>query len=418
MSKATFDIHPVNLIKLQIMKSKKTNAYSLSGLVIILFLGITVFSCHHNKKDEKNEWVTTQAVRQDLSRLVTCTGSLEPITEVEVGTQVSGRVEKIYVDYNSEVTKGELLAELDQTVLSANLSSAESSMESAKIQMDYEQKNFERYKVLYEKQLVSSADYESAHYSYESAKNNYIVRRNDYQTAKTNLGYAKIYSPIDGIVLSRTVEEGQTVAASFSTPTLFTIANDLTKMRVIGDVDEADIGFVLPGQYATFTVDAFPDIVFEGEVTEVRLSAITTNNVVTYEVVINAPNPDLKLKPGLTATVSIYTLQKKKVLVIPTEALSFSPDTQQALQKNQGKNYVWVLNGNQPLQREIEIGDQSGSLSEVVSGLSEGEAVILSGNPSSINYSAPSKDTTGNDNSSPFMPKPPSGRRGGGGAPR
>lgn len=394
------------------MRSKKSRIYLLAGLSFMFILGFTTYSCN-NKKDEKEEWVTTKASRQDLTRLVTCTGSLEPITEVEVGTQVSGRVEKIYVDYNSEVTKGELLAELDQTVLSASLSSAQSSMESARIQMDYEQKNHERYKALYDKQLVSSADYESAQYSYETAKNNYNVRRNDYQTASTNLGYAKIYSPIDGIVLSRAVEEGQTVAASFSTPTLFTIANDLTKMRVIANVDEADIGNIVQGQRASFTVDAYPGVIFDGEVTEVRQAAIITNNVVTYEVVINAPNPDLKLKPGLTATVSIYTLEKEGVLTVPMGALAYTPGSQPAQPAAPGKNVIWVLNGNKPSSKEIEIGNQSGSLAEVLSGLSEGETVILSGGQVNSVKSDPSKDTTGEGNSSPFMPQRPP--RGGGG---
>ncbi len=397
------------------MKTKKSTLFLLSLSATALVAGVTVFSCK-NSKNENNAWATVPASRQNISSLVTCTGSLEPITKVEVGTQVSGRVEKIYVDYNSEVTKGQLLAELDQTVLSANLSSAQSSMASAKSQLDYQQKNFERYKALYEKQLVSSADYESAQYSYETAENNYTVSRNNYQTASTNLGYAKIYSPIDGVVLSREVEEGQTVAGSFSTPTLFTIANDLTKMRVIANVDEADIGNVAQGQRATFTVDAYPKAVFDGEVTEVRQSATTSNNVVTYEVVINAPNPDLKLKPGLTATVSIYTLEKNNVLTIPTEALSFSPDNAPAQPQTSGKQRIWVLDGTQVAPREVETGSQSSTLTEVVSGLSEGEKVVVSGS-SDAALPTSDKDTTGNsNNSSPFMPQPP--RRGGGGGPR
>lgn len=394
------------------MKTKKSIIFLLSALGIVLAVGVAVFSCKSNK-NENNAWITAPVSRQNISSLVTCTGSLEPITKVEVGTQVSGRVEKIYVDYNSEVTKGQLLAELDQTVLSANLSSAQSTMASAKSQLDYQQKNFERYKALYEKQLVSSADYESAQYSYETAKNNYNVSRNSYQTASTNLGYAKIYSPIDGVVLSREVEEGQTVAASFSTPTLFTIANDLTKMRVIANVDEADIGSVVRGQRATFTVDAYPKDIFDGEVTEVRQSATSTNNVVTYEVVINAPNPDLKLKPGLTATVSIYTLERNNVLTIPTEALSFSPDNTPASQ-TPGNQHVWVLNGTQILPKEIEIGSQSSTLTEVVSGLSEGEQVVVSGSSGAASLT-PNKDTTDNGGS-PFMPQPP--RRGAGNRPR
>lgn len=395
------------------MKSKKSTIYFLTGLSVTLAIAITVFSCKSNQK-VKNEWVTAQVSRQNISSLVTCTGSLEPITEVTVGTQVSGRVEKIYVDYNSTVTKGQLLAELDQTVLAANLSSAQSSMASAKSQLDYQQKNFDRYKTLYEKQLVSSSDYESAEYSYQTAKNNYNVSRNNYQTASTNLGYAKIYSPIDGIVLSRAVEEGQTVAASFSTPTLFTIANDLTKMRVIANVDEADIGNVKQGQRATFTVDTYPNETFDGEITEVRQLPTTSNNVVTYQVVINAPNPDLKLKPGLTATVSIYTFEKNDVLTIPTEALTFAPDNQSGMVRpGTAGSRVWVLNGTQPEPKDIKIGNQSSTLTEVVSGLSEGEKVVLSRASGTSQTSTVQKTDSNNQSGSPFMPKRPSGRAGG-----
>lgn len=393
------------------MTPNKTIIYLLTGLGVIFTIGITLPSCKNNKETE-DKWVTAQVSRQNISSLVTCTGSLEPISQVDVGTQVSGRVEKIYVDFNSIVKKGDLLAELDQTVLAATLASAQSSMASAKSQLDYQQKNFERYKTLFEKQLVSSSDFESAEYNYQTAKNNYDVSRNSYQTASTNLSYAKIYSPIDGVVLSREVEEGQTVAASFSTPTLFTIANDLTKMRVIANVDEADIGNVEAGQRVSFTVDAYPGTVFDGDVTEVRQSATTTNNVVTYEVVINSPNPDLKLKPGLTATVSIYTLEKNDVLAIPTEALSFSPENEPA--KN-GSRQVWVLNGANIASKTIEIGSRTGTLTEVISGLSEGETLVLNGGIAGNSKTvSTTKDTAENSSNSPFMPKRPQGRGGGG----
>lgn len=393
------------------MTPNKTIIYLLTGLGVIFTIGITLPSCKNNKETE-DKWVTAQVSRQNISSLVTCTGSLEPISQVDVGTQVSGRVEKIYVDFNSIVKKGDLLAELDQTVLAATLASAQSSMASAKSQLDYQQKNFERYKTLFEKQLVSSSDFESAEYNYQTAKNNYDVSRNSYQTASTNLSYAKIYSPIDGVVLSREVEEGQTVAASFSTPTLFTIANDLTKMRVIANVDEADIGNVEAGQRVSFTVDAYPGTVFDGDVTEVRQSATTTNNVVTYEVVINSPNPDLKLKPGLTATVSIYTLEKNDVLAIPTEALSFSPENETA--KN-GSRQVWVLNGANIASKTIEIGSRTGTLTEVISGLSEGETLVLSGGIAGNSKTvSTTKDTAENSSNSPFMPKRPQGRGSGG----
>jgi HlyD family secretion protein len=390
-------------MKINLNKNRKI-VLLLTGTVIILTVGL--FSCKKNTKTEE-KWITSTVSKGNISNIVTCTGTLEPITKVEVGTQVSGRIETIYVDYNSVVKKGDLLAEIDQTVLSANLSSAESSLASAKSQLELQKKNYERYKTLYEKQLVSTSDFESAQYNYEKAKNDYNESLNNYRIAHTNLSYAKIYSPIDGVVLSREVEVGQTVAASFSTPTLFIIANDLTKMRVIADVDEADIGNVIKGQRASFTVDTYPDEEFQGEVTEVRQSATTTNNVVTYEVVINAPNPDLKLKPGLTATVSIFTIEKNNVLTIPTEALSFTPDkTSKSNVQNDNKQHkVWVLEGNKLIPKEIEIGSQSGTLTEVISGLSEGEKVVV-GSGSAID--SQSTDTTvTSENSSPFMPKPP-----------
>jgi HlyD family secretion protein len=401
---------------MEIMR-KKTGKIIVSGIIAMLLLIVAVSACKKRSNTNQNTWETVTVTKGNITNIVTCTGTLEPITEVEVGTQVSGRVEKIYVDYNSVVKKGQLLAELDQTVLAANLSSAESTMASAKSEMEYQEKNFERYKILYDKKLVSGSDFESAQYAYEKAKNDYSVSRNNYQSASTNLSYAKIYSPIDGVVLSRKVEEGQTVAASFSTPTLFTIANDLTKMRVIANVDEADIGNVTLGQRVTFTVDAYPNVEFQGDVTEVRQAAIVTNNVVTYEVVINAPNPELKLKPGLTATVSIYTLEKNNVLTIPSEALEYIPANQspKPSERANGKHIVWILNGNNPAPGEIEIGSRSNVLVEVVSGLAEGEKVIVGSSSTAVKEKSSSKNDS---NGSPFMPKPPSRRGNNGGAPR
>jgi HlyD family secretion protein len=393
-------------------RTKRTKALLFSAGTVIILLGLAFTGCKKNGNKSQSAWETAIVTKGDISNIVSCTGTVEPITKVEVGTQVSGRVEKIYVDYNSNVKKGDLLAELDQTVLAANLSSAQSNMASAKSEMEYQQKTYERYKVLYDKKLVSSADFESVQYAYEKAKNDYKVSLNNYQSAATNLSYAKIYSPIDGVVLSREVEEGQTVAASFSTPTLFTIANDLTKMRVIANVDEADIGNVLKGQRVTFTVDAYPGQEFEGDVTEVRQAATTTNNVVTYEVVINAPNPDLKLKPGLTATISIFTLEIKNVLTIPSEALEYNPTNASAQKAANGKHTVWILKGNSIVPKEIEIGSRSNLLVEVISGLSEGDKVVVGGTSGAVQNT----DTTGStNNSSPFMPKPPGGRRNNGG---
>lgn len=385
----------------------------LSFIAFILLAGIMIisfYSCKDNKND-KIEWLTGSVERQDISNMVTCTGTLEPISKIDVGTQVSGRVDKIYVDYNSVVSQGELLAELDQTVLQATLSSAKSSMATAKSELEYKEKNYERFKVLYEKQLISSSDYEEALYSYQKARNDYNVGVSNYQTAETNLGYAKIYSPINGVVLSREVEEGQTVAASFETPTLFTIANDLTKMRVIAEVDEADMGDIATGQRVMFTVDAFPYEEFTGTTTQVRLSPTTTNNVVTYEVVVEAPNDGLKLKPGMTATCTIYTLDKPDVLTVPSQAVNFNPGNEPIGEKD---TVVWVLDqGNLLVRRQIETGNSNNMYTEVLSGVNEGEKVVTGKN------TQPAKLTTQPDSgneSSPFMAQPP--RRGGGGGRR
>ena len=243
---------------------------------------------------------------------MTATGTVEPVTQVEVGTQVSGIIDKLYADYNDQVKAGQLIAEMDKVTLQAELESAQAQLASSKTEYEYQTKNYARTKTLHEKQLVSDAEYDQAFYLYETARNAYEQSQAAMVKVKRNLGYATITSPIDGVVISRAVEEGQTVAAGFETPTLFTIANDLTQMQVVADVDEADIGQVADGQRVQFSVDAYPDDTFEGTVLQVRLEATTESNVVTYEVVIDAPNPDLKLKPGLTANVTIFTLEKRR----------------------------------------------------------------------------------------------------------
>ena len=261
----------------------------------------------------------------NISNSVTATGTIEPVTSVDVGTQVSGIVAKLYVDYNSVVKKGQVIAELDKTNLISQVNTAKASLNNAQSQLTYQKANYNRYSILYKKGLVSADEYETALLAYRQAQDEVKQRRESLQQAQTNLGYATITSPVDGVVLSREVEEGQTVAASFETPTLFTIAQDLTDMRVIADVDEADIGEVREGERVTFTVDAYPDDTFNGTVTQVRQEGNTEDNVVTFEVVISAPNKDLKLKPGLTANVTIYTLDKQNVLSVPNKALRFTP---------------------------------------------------------------------------------------------
>lgn len=255
-------------------------------------------------------YTKTKVSKGDISTSITATGTIEPVTKVEVGTQVSGIISKIYVDYNSEVRKGQVIAELDKTNLLSELASSKSQLANAQSELDYQKSNFERYATLFEKGLVSVNDYETARLSYEQARQQIVIQQQNVAKAQTNLGYATITSPIDGVVLSREVEEGQTVASAMTTPTLFNIAQDLTDMRVIADVDEADIGGVKEGQRVTFTVDAFPDDTFSGDVTQVRKEATTESNVVTYEVVISAPNKDQKLLPGLTANVTVFTAER------------------------------------------------------------------------------------------------------------
>lgn len=319
--------------------------------------------------------------RQDISTSITATGTIEPVTEVEVGTQVSGIIDKIYVDYNSVVKKGDIIAELDKTNLLSKLASAQSNLSNAQSDLTYQKANYQRYKTLYEKGLVSANDYESAKLGYDKAVQTVKVQQQAVQEAQTNLGYATITAPIDGVVLSKEVEEGQTVASSMTTPTLFIIAQDLTDMRVIADIDEADIGGVKEGQRVSFTVDAFPDDTFEGTVTQVRQQATTTSNVVTYEVVISAPNDDLKLKPGLTANVTIFTLEKNGVLTVPSRALRFTPNEaimtdEEQIEDVKAPSKVWTKEGNTFKAHAVEIGTTNGVLTEIVSGVGEGTEVL------------------------------------------
>ena len=351
-----------------------------------------------------------------MTDVVVATGTVEPVTKVDVGTQVSGIIDRIYVDYNSVVKKGQLIAEMDKVTLQAELESQEAQLANAKAEYEYQQKNYARSKVLFEKQLISDSDYEEATYNYEKAKSTYEKSKADIVKVRRNLGYAVITSPIDGVVISREVEEGQTVAAGFETPTLFTIAKDLTEMQVIADVDEADIGEIREGQRVTFTVDAYRNDAFEGVVTQVRLEATVESNVVTYEVVISAPNPDLKLKPGLTATVSIYTLEKNNVLTIPPKALKFMPD--QALAEANGivlkpihvdnsalQKTVWVKNGQTLEEKEVQTATVTTSLLEITGGLAEGDEIVVAMEQSG--KKAMGTPQPGETESSPFMPKPP-----------
>lgn len=393
---------------------KKSKRITIGGAIVVIGLCGYFFLGASDKG--KVDWETVKVRRGSMSNMVSATGTVEPVTKVDVGTQVSGIIDKIYVDYNSVVKKGQLIAEMDKVTLQAELESQEAVLANAKAEFDYQQKNYARKKVLFEKKLISDSDYETATYDYEKAKSSYEKSRADIIKVRRNLGYAVITSPIDGVVISREVEEGQTVAAGFETPTLFTIARDLTEMQVVADVDEADIGQVGEGQRVTFSVDAYPNDLFEGEVTQVRLEATVESNVVTYEVVISAPNPDLKLKPGLTATVSIYTLEKENVPVIPAKALKFVPDEQIA-QANGYRVYaidventalqktVWVKEGFTLQEKEVTTGTTVNSLVEIVDGVGENEEVVVE--MVGVRKGTIGKPAPGEGETSPFMPKPP-----------
>lgn len=388
------------------MKSKKV----WIGVGIIAVIAIIAWLLSGDKKEEKVEFQTAKVEKTNIRTSITATGTIEPVTSVTVGTQVSGIVSKLYVDYNSVVRKGQVIAELDKTNLISELNTSKANLSSAQSTLNYEEANFNRYKTLFDKGLVSADEYENAKLSYDKARQQVATSRESVQKAQTNLGYATITSPIDGVVLSKSVEEGQTVAASFNTPELFTIAKDLTDMRVIADIDEADIGGVKEGQRVTFTVDAFPDDKFEGQVTQVRQQATTESNVVTYEVVISAPNKDLKLKPGLTANVTIYTLEKNDVLAAPAKALRFVPNEAllkegQKIEDVEAPAKVWTLDNNVFKAHAVETGTTNGMLTEIVSGISAGTEVLVD-----FTISGGEEPMAGQQAQNPFMPRPRNNR--------
>ena len=373
----------------------------------VIIVAVAAWMLSGKQKDVQIQFKTEKAAKANIQNSVTATGTIEPVTSVTVGTQVSGIVSKLFVDYNSVVKKGQVIAELDKTNLISELNTSKANLASAQSSLKYETDNYNRYKTLFDNGLVSADEYETAKLSYDKAKQTVATAKESVAKAQTNLGYATITSPIDGVVLSKSVEEGQTVAASFSTPELFNIAQNLTDMRVIADVDEADIGEVKEGARVTFTVDAYPNDTFEGEVTQVRQEATTTNNVVTYEVVISAPNNDLKLKPGLTANVTIFTAEKQGVLCVPSKALRFTPTPETVgnmkIQDTNGKNKVWTKEGNTLKAHNLQIGMSDGINTEVLSGISEG-TVIVTGMEEMAQQS---EDMGEQQERSPFAPGPP-----------
>ena len=403
------------------------------GAAIIAILALKSFT----KKDDSVSFDTVKVERGNITNTVTATGTVEAITTVNVGTQVSGILQHVYVTFNQNVKQGQLLAKLDETALKAQLDQSQASVNQAQAQLNFQEATYERLKVLFDKKLIAKADFDQAVYNYENAKGNLANAKFALARAQVNLDYATITSPIDGVVLNRAVEEGQTVAASFNTPTLFTIVNDLTRMEVQTSVDEADIGKVNQGQRVEFTVDAYPDMKFEGNVSEVRLQPVTTNNVVTYVVILNAPNPDKKLMPGMTASATIYVEEKENTLVLSGKAMRFTPDKEymqklfagmqaqgtmpkmpagptgrntagasagsgmpSAVPAGQtssgmpgtgmpfaGKNtdpkmkMIWVKDDKMTLRPQmVKIGIDNGSNVEIVSGLNEGDEVIIAMN--------------------------------------
>lgn len=387
------------------MNKKKTLV--IAAVAAIAALAVWLLS--GGKKEEKITFDTAAVAPANIMNSITATGTIEPVTSVTVGTQVSGIVSKLFVDYNSVVKKGQVIAELDKTNLMSQLNTAKTQLATAQSQLNYQTANYKRYKTLFEKGLVAADDFDNAKLSYTQAKEQVVSAKEEVQRAQTNLGYATITSPIDGVVLSKSVEEGQTVAASFSTPELFTIAQDLTNMQVVADVDEADIGDVKEGERVTFTVDAYPDDTFEGEVKQVRQEATTTNNVVTYEVVISAPNADLKLKPGLTANVTIYTAECKGVLSVPSKALRFIPQKEtvgkmKIVDVANAKNKVWTIEDNSIVAHKVNIGMTDGTNTQIVGGIAEGTKVITGLNVTGGEEKMPME---AQGEKSPFAPGPP-----------
>ena len=383
----------------------KTKKIILIAVAVAVVVGGGIWFFTGSPAKHKVMYASATVSKGDISNSVTATGTIEPVIEVEVGTQVSGIIDKIYVDYNSVVTKGQLIAEMDRVTLQSELASQQATYDGAKAEFEYQKKNYERSKGLHDKSLKSAFDSSKA----------------SLAKAERNLSYATITSPIDGVVISRDVEAGQTVASGFETPTLFTIAADLTQMQVVADVDEADIGGIEEGQRASFTVDAYPNDVFDGVVTQIRLgdasssssASSSTSTVVTYEVVISAPNPDLKLKPRLTANVTIFILEKKDVLSVPNRALRFTPEAP-LIGKNdivkdcEGEHKVWTREGTTFTAHPVEIGISNGISTEIISGVAEGTKVVTEATIGAMPDENMNREPgQGNGERSPFMPGPP-----------
>lgn len=418
-------------------KNKKWLYWVVGGIIAI----VAVWFFFIREKEIKIQLETVKPEMGEISNSITATGTIQPVDTVAVGTQVSGIIKNIYVDFNSTVKKGQLLATLDPDLLKYQSEQYQSNLQNAKSNLSYNEININRQSQLYKVGAISKADFDNATNQYNMAKAQVGTVTAQLSTANKNLSLTNIYSPIDGTVLNRNVSEGQTVASSFSTPTLFSIAKDLTKMRVRASVDEADIGNVKVGQKSTFTVDAFPDETFTGEVAEVRLHPTVSSNVVNYTTIINADNSSLKLKPGMTANITIYTQVLENVMKIPAAATSFRPDSlviqkykvnspfangkkhEKGQWKKQGKKTadkkneagVWVIAKDSTIShKRIKTGMDNDTEIQVISGLDKNDNIITG-------YKVLSKKPSGGQAKSPFMPQRRGGgnnKGGGGGGPR
>nr|WP_068888320.1 efflux RND transporter periplasmic adaptor subunit [Pedobacter panaciterrae] len=406
-------------------------------IIIILSIAVVlglVWYFFLRTKEQPVVLTTEKASTGAISTSVTATGTVQPVDTVTVGTQVSGTISALYADFNSVVKKGQLLAELDKTLIQSTVDQSKASLVQAQSNAAYQQTNFDRQKQLYATGSISKADYDLAVNSYQTAQASVNNVKAQLRAAEKNLSFTQIYSPIDGVVLGRSVSIGQTVAASFNTPTIFTIAKDITKMQVQAKVDEADIGNVSKDQRATFTVDAFIDDTFNGTVKDIRLQPSISANVVTYTTLIDAPNDDKKLKPGMTANIVIYTKEINDALLISAQALKFRPDSSLAKQYEIVRNpsmrkeggmggkkhtsakpkegevttvppsFVWVLEGSKLIQKKIKIGLDDNTHVQVLSGLSENDVVVTG---TETKKAAAAQAAA----SSPFMPKRPGGGR-------
>lgn len=413
------------------MKSKmKRNILIITGALVVsavVIIALKPFA----KKEGAVTFDTVKAERGVITNTVTATGTIEAITTVEVGTQVSGIIQHVYVDFNDNVRQGQVLARLDETPLKAQLEQSQASVDQAQAQLNFQEATYKRLKPLYEKNLIAQTDFDQAVYNYENSKAALSNAKSALTRAKVNLEYATVLSPIDGVVLNRAVEEGQTVAASFNTPTLFTIVNDLTRMEVQTSVDEADIGKVKVSQRVEFTVDAYPDMNFEGSVSQVRLQPVTTNNVVTYVVIISAPNPDKKLMPGMTASTTVYVEERENAIIITGKAIRFTPDQawlaemvkERESKMREGpenadgipppgmrpannadvlnKKNVWIKDENGLIRPVIiTTGIDNGSSVEILSGLKVGDEVVYAMNTGA------KKESTEKTNNGPPGPFP------------